>query len=111
MKKTKVVVVYGESGCGKTTYVKNHIQENDIVYDYDALFSAISFRPEKTTARDCQFQILMDFRRIFLINMQRSGADTAYVIVVDPEKIKKYLPIDAEYVRPRRGEKDGNQTE
>lgn len=99
MNKTKVVVVYGQARSGKTTYVKNHIKDNDIVYDYDALFSAISFKEQHTTARDCQFRLLMDFRRIFLLNMQKCGADTAYVIIVDPEKIKTYLPPDTEYVK------------
>lgn len=98
MQKTKVVIVYGRPGSGKTTYVKNHIGDNDIVYDYDKLFSALSFKPEHTTARDCQFQMLMDFRRVFLINMARCGADTAFFIVADPGKVKNYLPRDAEYI-------------
>lgn len=96
---TKVICVYGQARSGKTTYVKNHIKDNDIVFDYDALFSAISFKEQHTTARDCQFRMLMDFRRIFLLNMKKCGADHAYVIVVDPEKIKTYLPPDTEFVR------------
>lgn len=102
MNKTKVVVVYGRPGCGKTTYVQNHIGENDIAYDYDKLFAAISFRKEHEIARNCQFEMLMDFRRTFLMNMQRSGADTAFLIVVDPEKVKQYIPRDATYVDVER---------
>lgn len=98
MNKTKVIVVYGAPGSGKTTYVKEHIGNNDIVYDYDALFSAVSFKEEKSVALDCQFRILMDFRKCFLLNMSRCGAERAWFIIVDPEKVKTWLPADAEYV-------------
>lgn len=100
---TQVIVVYGEAGCGKTTFVRDHIKDNDIVFDYDAMFSAISFKPQHSVARDCQFRMLMDLRRIFLMNMQRCGADNAYVIVVDPEKIKTFIPRDAKYIHPTGG--------
>lgn len=101
---TKVIVVYGKPRCGKTTYVKNHIKDNDIVFDYDALFSALSFKEQHETARDCQFRMLMDFRRCFLLNMKKCGADNAYIIVTNPANIQTWLPHDAIYISPNGGE-------
>src|SRR5699024_6529620 len=38
----KIVVVYGAPMSGQTTYVRNAITENDLVFDYDALSHAIT---------------------------------------------------------------------
>ncbi|REH97127.1 hypothetical protein DOS67_03845 [Staphylococcus felis] len=39
----EIVIVYGPPASGKTTYVKQHITDDDMVYDYDAISQAITF--------------------------------------------------------------------
>lgn len=38
-----IIIVYGPPASGKTTYVKQHITDGDMVYDYDAISQAITF--------------------------------------------------------------------
>ena len=40
-----VYVIYGSPLSGKTTYVKKHKGDNDLVYDFDKIMSALSFEP------------------------------------------------------------------
>lgn len=42
------VIIWGAPCSGKTTYVKEHAKPGDLVFDYDALYEAISFLPSKT---------------------------------------------------------------
>ncbi len=39
----EIIIVYGPPMSGKTTYVKQHITDDDMVYDYDAISQAITF--------------------------------------------------------------------
>ena len=41
------VVIWGAPCSGKTSYVKRHAKPGDLVFDYDALYQAISFLPSK----------------------------------------------------------------
>ena len=41
-------VIWGSPCSGKTTYVKDNAKPGDLVFDYDALYEAISFLPSKT---------------------------------------------------------------
>ena len=43
-----IYIISGYPGCGKTTYVHFHITESDLIYDYDALMSALSGNPLHT---------------------------------------------------------------
>ena len=47
--KMKVKLIYGAPCCGKTTYVKNHASDNDLVWDYDKLLIACTNRKLQTT--------------------------------------------------------------
>ena len=43
--KGMVTLVCGPPGAGKTTYVREHMREGDLVLDLDALYEALSFQP------------------------------------------------------------------
>lgn len=40
-------VIYGPPGSGKTTYAKQNMSAGDIVIDFDALYSALTFQPTR----------------------------------------------------------------
>lgn len=44
-KNKQVFIVYGSPFSGKTTYVRDNMEDGDLVVDLDAIYSAISFRP------------------------------------------------------------------
>lgn len=39
----EIIIVYGPPASGKTTYVKEHMTNDDMVYDYDAVMQSITF--------------------------------------------------------------------
>ena len=41
---TKVKVVHGSPLSGKSTYAKDNIQENSIVYEYDRLETSLTYK-------------------------------------------------------------------
>lgn len=44
-KRKQVFIVYGSPLSGKTTYVREHMEEGDLIVDLDAIRSALSFCP------------------------------------------------------------------
>ena len=44
----RVILVWGPPASGKTTYVKKHMADGDMVIDLDAIKHAISFRDRDT---------------------------------------------------------------
>lgn len=46
-----VKVIYGCPCSGKSTYVSEHAEQNDIIFDYDAILCAITTRNKHLTER------------------------------------------------------------
>ena len=68
---SKIYLIWGSPASGKTTYVKDNKQDNDIVIDIDALRQAITMSEYKTydyhkdiviTLRDTLYNIVKDKR-------------------------------------------------
>jgi len=84
---TKIVFVVGAPCSGKSTYVKEHMGKNDIVFDYDEISRAMT---------GCEIhdnnpfikKYLNEFRKTFLRMLEvETEFDTAYIITT---KMSKY---------------------
>ena len=65
--KPKAVIVHGAPCSGKSTYVRAHIGENDVEYDYDRLLEAMTDRTTHSTKQHAGHNITVKMRS-FIIN-------------------------------------------
>lgn len=76
-----VYLVYGSPCSGKTTYVKEHTKNGDIVCDVDRLYSAISFNEEHQSELYAQEVASMLYKELIeIIRDRRGNWKNAYVI-------------------------------
>lgn len=76
----KVYVVHGSPLSGKTSYVKKRIGRNDIVFDYDKIHSALSFRPDHDHNINLMPYVL-DIREMILRKLKsEEKIDNAWII-------------------------------
>lgn len=77
---SKIIIVFGSPCSGKSTYVKQHLKEKDIKFDYDLLLRSVSTMKSHEYS-DIHLPYIMDFRKTIL---ERSFVDneieTAYII-------------------------------
>lgn len=62
----KIKIVFGAPCSGKTRYVRNHIGESDMVYDYDALLFALTGRTEHVTKKHAAHIPIVQLRRVLV---------------------------------------------
>lgn len=62
----KIKIVFGAPCSGKTRYVRNHIGESDMVYDYDALLFALTGRTEHITKKHAAHIPIVQLRRVLV---------------------------------------------
>lgn len=93
-----VYLIYGSPCSGKTTYVKQHIQNGDIICDVDRLFSAISFNEEHQTELYAQEVASELYEALVDIILNRKGQwKNAYVISL--ANTKKKVKAEAERIK------------
>lgn len=77
---TEIVFVVGAPCSGKSTYVKEHIKDNDIVFDYDKLAKAMT-NGDNHNNNPFVRKYLHEFRKTFLRLLEgETDFDTAYII-------------------------------
>ena len=88
-----VKLVYGCPCSGKSTYVGEHATENDVIYDYDALLSAVTTQKEHLVARHKAHFILLELRQSLVdLASQESAIETLWMQCRWPtEKLKEIL--------------------
>ncbi|PTH16537.1 hypothetical protein BU607_08410 [Staphylococcus auricularis] len=97
----QLVVVYGAPNSGKTTYVQQHMEEQDIVYDYDILKEAITSKAQgfHTNAH----QLLLNIRDAMIDYAKWNNTGTMYVITTFISKVImrriKQIDVETRYVR------------
>ena len=67
----KAVVVYGCPCSGKSTYIREHAGDADIIYDYDAMLLASTTREHHLTQRHAGHWVLMNIREAMINNAVR----------------------------------------
>lgn len=96
----KIKVIHGPPFSGKSTFIKKNIGDHDLVWDYDAVYTAITFRQTHTDPTEAQHKMIMQLRRSFLFECKNTGAETVWVIATRlSDFLKKLLGDDAEYIK------------
>lgn len=87
--KPKVTVVFGPPASGKTTYVEDHKGDNDVVFDFNKVMSAITGGPMYSTNENL-VSYCTDIRTLIIDKAIRSGkADHTWIIVTSPDDTLK----------------------
>lgn len=100
-----IKIVYGAPASGKSTYVKKHIKDNDIVFDYDRMMQAITLK-NKYKRNDNVAYLLITLRSCIIRQhtMTKKKIDDIYIITTFiSDKLKKELQYidnnDIEYIK------------
>jgi len=82
-----VFIVWGSPASGKTTYVKNHMENGDMVIDLDLIKQSISMR-EKTGADDNLLSVALSIREHIydLISKRDVNCNNVWVVSGLPRK-------------------------
>lgn len=87
-----VYLIYGSPCSGKTTYIKEHLKDGDIVCDVDRLYSSVSLNEEHQTELYAQEVASKLYTEMLNIIRDREGNwKNAYVVSVanTSERVKK----------------------
>ena len=96
-------VVYGPPCSGKSTYVKEHKGSTDVLFDYDRIFSAMTYATEHTKSeRGFAHRFVMDVRSAFVRtakNGEHGAEDVWFIITYPSERDREWLePLNPEYI-------------
>lgn len=85
--KTKVYIVWGSPASGKTTYVKTHMKEGDIVVDLDAIKQAISLKARQDIPENL-LNVALEIRDLLYEKIHSSEfiCENAWVIACLPRE-------------------------
>ena len=89
-----VYLIYGSPCSGKSTYVRKHFKDGDIVCDVDRLYSAISYNDEHNTELYAQeMSSYLYNEMIDLISNRKGHWKNAYVISIanTEEKVEQLV--------------------
>ena len=76
-----VYIIYGSPCSGKSTYIKQHLKDGDIVCDADRLYSALCFNEEHQTELYAQEVAAKLYEALVEIIRERKGHwNNAYVV-------------------------------
>ena len=79
-------IVCGLPGSGKTTYVKHHMTENDLIYDYDSLMHSLSGLPMQQSNHDIHDYIMLFFDQMLRKLKTEKTFNNVWIIRTLPDK-------------------------
>jgi len=82
-KKAQVIIVTGAPGSGKTTYVREHMADGDLVWDWDEIMHAITNRPSHSECPEGAMDFVLGMRERFcaIAAHSETGIGRVWVIV------------------------------
>jgi predicted kinase len=97
-----VKIVYGAPCSGKSTYVREKIKENDIVFDYDAITRALTNSQQHLSKREVSHRYVLDIK-LTLIKRYRMGSKAKDLWIISTfltDSFKKYVhDLKPEYIK------------
>lgn len=99
---TRISLVYGPPGAGKSTYVHEHKGPGDLVVDYDLLGHAIG---SDTREQHQEFHGTINAARNAILDRIRrgdTGANRVWIISTNPNAVSMFPHHDAIHVDPGR---------
>jgi 5-methylcytosine-specific restriction endonuclease McrA len=97
----KVKVIYGAPGSGKSTYAKNIIGANDLLYDFDDIMACLTGLPYQVT-NESLISYVTDIRNLIIDKLHSDNQiDTAYIITtfISQELKEKLDGLNPEYIQ------------
>ncbi len=97
----KFNVVYGAPCSGKSTYCREKIGKNDIVYDYDMLARALTYGKTHTVERGAVHQYILDFRMMLIrrLKNEKEIENVWFISTVLTKGIRELLePFSPNYI-------------
>ena len=79
-------IVCGLPGSGKTTYVKHHMTERDLIYDYDSLMQSLSGLPMQQSNHDIHDYIMLFFDQMLRKLKAEKTFNNVWIIRTLPDK-------------------------
>lgn len=94
-------IIAGYPASGKTTYVRNHLGKHDLVYDYDALMSALTGLPMHEHNIDVSDYVQLIFEMIIRKLKSEKTFDNVWIIMTYPDaKLDSLLASqDVDHIR------------
>lgn len=83
---TKLVIVYGAPASGKSTYVKDRLKTNDIVYDFDDIMQVLTGLPYQESNKNLVPYVTSVRDMIIERLTHETNIDTAYIITTFLDK-------------------------
>lgn len=101
MRERHVTIVYGPPAAGKTTYVEQHREPGDLVWDFDAVYSTITGLPAHFR-RNCPHPLVMALRDAF-IRFLIGHRDTTNVWIIESlptrvERLRRFQQLGCSFV-------------
>lgn len=93
---TKLTVVYGSPCSGKSTFIRENADPHDLIYDYDALRSAISVEPHHGLEKSDHHGELIAIREFIAT---RNKGQIWIATRWPSAKLCELIPDDSEFVR------------
>lgn len=90
--------VYGPPGSGKTTYINEHAGKDDLIFQFDSVYTAITNREAHTDPTEDQRHMVLAMRRAFLYTAHELQSNVWFTCCRLTDDIREELGDQCEYI-------------